>query len=177
MQNEGRLFSQVAAMAGVPIEKAMVACYMVNLAREGRTLDEAAVLLRKPRHEARDYARDWGITFTDYAAASPLILRWAKEDRGRWVLTLDGMTIATATANRNGGGAYTAKREGHPFEADGSSAGIAMRRMSAELEQRSVEIFGVDDVRIWMAADGGDELLAPKVAEDPAGLRKALATA
>lgn len=177
MLNEGRLFSQVAAMADVPIEKAMVACYMANLAREGRTLNEAAALLRKERHEARDYARDWGIAFPDYTAAAPLVLTWTKEERGRWTLKLDGAEIASATADRNGGGAYTATREGHAFEASGSSAEIAMRRMSAELERRSLEIFGVDDVQVWIAAPSGDDLLAPKFAENPTGLRRALAAA
>ncbi|MEA1083231.1 hypothetical protein SFC76_03075 [Sphingomonas sp. CD22] len=150
---------------------------MANLAREGRTLDETAALLLKPRNEARDFARDWGIAFPDYVAKRPLVLTWALEERGCWSLKVDGLLLASATANRNGGGAYTARREDIDFETGGSTAEIAMRRMSVELEREAVAIFGVDDVQIWMAGPHRDDLLAPDVTEDPSALRSALATA
>lgn len=176
MHNEGRLFSQVAAEAGVPIEKAMIACYMLNLSREGKTLDEAAMLLRKDRCDAREYARDWGIAFSDYMTSpQPLSLSWQKAKRGRWELMLDGLLIAVATSDGRGDGSYTAKRESHSLECGGSSAEIAIRRLSAELEKQSVEVFGLDDVQIWMEDDGHRDLLAPQPATDPAKLRRALA--
>ena len=179
MHNEGRLHAQVAAEAGVTTEKAMVACYLSNLAKDGKTLDEAAALLRKERCEARDIARDWGIAFSDYApAAQPLSLTWQKEKRGRWLLMLDGAAIAQAVSD--GAGGYQAwrlsadKRIGAKVE--GSNAEVAMRRVSAALDRQSVAIFGVDDVRIAMVdADGLVTALAPKVADNHAALRKALA--
>lgn len=172
MHNEGRLYSQVAAEAGVPTEKAMIACYLLNLSKEGKTLDEAAALTRRDRCEVRDYARDWGISFSDYMTSpQPLVVTWEKAQRGLWELKLDGLVIATAISDGTGTGGYIAQRKSHSMRADGSTAEIAMRRLSAELERRSVEIFDLEDVQIWM---GGD-LLAPLPSADPATLRKALA--
>lgn len=176
MNNEGRLYSQVAAEAGVPTEQAMTACYLLQLSRQGKTLDEAAALMRKPRHEAREYARDWGISFADYIMSpQPLAITWAKPKRGLWELKLDGLLIAAATSDGNGTGAYTARRETHDMTESGSSAEIAMRRLSVEIERRSVEIFGVDDVQIWIEQDGARDILAPRAAEDPGKLQRALA--
>lgn len=179
MHNEGRLFSQVAAEAHVTNEKAMVACYLANLAKDGKTLDEAATLLRKPRYEARDVARDWGIVFSDYSpATTPLSMDWAKEKRGRWILTVDGLTIAEAVSD--GAGGYHAwrlageKRIGARHE--GSNAEVAIRRLSIALERDSVAIFGVDEIRIGMPdPDGAYIALAPKIADNRAELCRALA--
>lgn len=176
MQNEGRLYSQVAAEAGVTIEKAMVACYLLNLSREGKTLDQAAQLTRKDRCEVRDYARDWGIAFTDYVTApQPLQIAWEKVKRGRWELKLDGLLIAAADAD--GAGGYIATRLTQNITCNGSSAEIAMRRLSIELERRSVEIFDLDDVRIDMIEDSQRTTLAPQPAADPRKLRTALGAA
>lgn len=174
MENEGRLFSQVAAEAGVPIERAMVACYLLNLSKQGKSLDDAATLIRKPRCEARDYARDWGISFSDYmTTARPLILTWTKPKRGRWELLLDGLLIAVADADGHGG--YKAHRTNPELVAYGSDAEVAIRRLSIELERRSVEIFGLDDVVIEIDQGGELSRMAPKLAEDPHKLRRALA--
>lgn len=179
MHNEGRLFSQVAAEAHVTSEKAMVACYLANLAKDGKTLDEAATLLRKPRYEARDVARDWGIVFSDYSpATAPLPMDWAKEKRGRWILAFDGLIIAEAVSD--GAGGYHAwrlageKRIGTRHE--GSNAEVAIRRLSIALERDSVAIFGVDEIRIGMPdPDGAYIALAPKIADNRAELCRALA--
>lgn len=183
MQNEGRLYSQVAAEAGVTTEKAMVACYLSNLSKQGKTLDEAATLLRKQRCEARDVARDWGITFRDYSTAPrPLALAWVKEKRGRWILAVDGAVIAEAVSDGRGG--YDARElaRGNPnrarIAAMGSKAEIAIRRLSTDLERLSVEIFGVDDIEIRLTDEtigGGYIVMAPKPSENVAQLRQALA--
>lgn len=181
MHNEGRLFSQVAAEAGVPTEKAMIACYLANLSKEGKTLNEGAALLRKERCEVRDYARDWGISFPDYAAAaSPLSLIWHKKERGLWTLEHRGSVVAEAASD--GDGAYKARYVGRaseaPAAATGSSAEIAMRRLSLAMERRCDDLFGTDDVAIKVKVEGSRALqIAPKPAEDPARLRKALAVA
>ena len=183
MHNEGRLFSQVAAEAGVPNEKAMVACYLLNLSRQGKTLDEAAALLHKDRCEARDYARDWAIAFVDYdTTRQPLRLVWRKEKRGYWLLAVDGLQIAEAVADGEGGyigrelatGSYPGRAR---LASDGSKAEIAMRRLSLDLERRSIEIFGVDDVVIFIADAECQEQVAPKINDDVARLRTALAAA
>jgi hypothetical protein len=173
MDNNGRLYSQVAAEAGVTSEQAMVACYLANLANEGRTLDQAATLLRKERHEARAVARDWSIRFTDYVTApKPLALTWEKAKRGRWELSIGGELIAEAVSDGHGG--YDAKRGADaPF--GGSKAEVAIRRLSADLERRSVEIFGVDDVVIFIKLADGVERMAPKLADNPKRLAEALA--
>ena len=174
MQNEGRLYSQVAAEAGVTTEKAMVACYLSNLSKQGKTLGEAAALIRSPRYAARDYARDWGIPFSDYMASSqPLTLTWTKPRRGRWELMLDGLLIASADAG--GGGGYNAKLARPAIATSGSDAEVAIRRLSVEIEQRSLEIFGVDDVVIEIEQAGEVTRMAPKPAADPMKLRRALA--
>ncbi|SNT05635.1 hypothetical protein SAMN06295912_13520 [Sphingomonas laterariae] len=178
MDNSGRLYSQVAAEAGVTADKAMVACYLLNLSRQGKSLDEAVALLRQSRAAARDYARDWGITFSDYrASAQPIALIWRKEKRGRWALEVGGAPIAEAESD--GAGGYRARIAGQThWQAGGSSASVSIRRLSVEMERRSVAILGVDDVVISIVAtDGAEERLAPKAAENTAVLRKALASA
>lgn len=176
MDNEGRLFSQVAAEAGVSAETAMVACYLLNLSRKGKTMDDAAALMRKPRHEVRGYARDWGISFSDYTTApQPLCLIWQKVKRGRWELKLADVLVAYAVSDGHGTGGYIAKRDTHSLRADGSSAAIAMRRLSEKLEQLATDIFGVEDVAIWIDFDGEHQKAAPSSAEDPDKLRRALA--
>ena len=174
MQNEGRLYSQVDVEAGVTTEKAMVACYLANLSKQRKTLGEAADLIRSPRHAARDYARDWGISFSDYMTSpQPLTLTWTKPKRGRWELKLDGLLIAVADADGKGG--YIAHRTNPALTVVGSDAEIAIRRLSVEIEQRSVEIFGLDDVVIEIDQAGEISRMAPKLAADPGKLRRALA--
>lgn len=178
MDNSGRLYSQVAAEAGVTADKAMVACYLLNLSRQGKSLDEAAMLMRQPRASARDYARDWGITFTDYSpAAAPLSLVWRKEKRGRWILDLDGALIAEAESD--GGGGYRARLAGTDHWTQvGSGPAVVIRQLSIEIERRSLKIFGVDNVSISMCdADGECRHLAPKLPDDPARLARALVAA
>lgn len=175
MDNEGRLFSQVAAEAGVSAETAMVACYLLNLSRKGKSMDDAAALMRKPRHEVRGYARDWGISFSDYMTSpQPLSLMWEKARRGLWELKLGDVLIATAVSDGTGTGCYIATRNTHKLRANGSSAVIAMRRLSEMLEQAAVEIFGVEDVAVWVNLDGKHQKVAPTSAEDPAKLQRAL---
>jgi len=174
MQNEGRLYSQVAAEAGVSTEKAMVACYLSNLSKQGKTLGEAAELIRTPRHAARDYARDWGISFSDYMTSlQPLTLTWTKPKRGRWELMLDGLLIAVADADGKGG--YIAHRTNPALTVAGSDAEVAIRRLSVEIEQRSLEILGCDDVVIKIDQAGEISRMAPKPVADPGKLRRALA--
>jgi hypothetical protein len=174
MQNEGRLYSQVAAEAGVTTEKAMIACYLSNLSKEGKTLGEAAALIRSPRHAARDYARDWGISFSDYMTSpQPLTLTWTKPKRGRWELMLDGLLIAVADADGKGG--YIAHRTNPAITVAGSDAEVAIKRLSVEIERLSVEIFGLDDVVIEIDQAGEVSRAAPKPAADPDKLRRALA--
>lgn len=178
MDNSGRLYSQVAAEAGVTTEKAMVACYLLNLSRQGKSLDEAAALLRQSRASARDYARDWGIAFKDYSAAAvPLAIDWRKEKRGRWVLEIDGALVAEAESDGKGG--YRARPAGsREWSHGGSRATVAIRLLSLMLERQSVRIFGVDDVVISMLdADGIRERLAPKMAANTVDLQRALAAA
>ncbi len=176
MQNDGRLYSQVAAEAGVAIERAMVACYLLNLSKEGKTLDEAADLIRKPRCEAREYARDWGIRFPDYVAAdAPLALTWLKPRRGLWELRHAGSLIAQADADGEGG--YVAHSGALQMKRAGSSAEIAIRRLSAEMERAAVDVFGVDDVVMTMLDPScGAVQVCPKPIENAAQLRQALAS-
>lgn len=162
MDNTGRSWQQVAAEASVAPEVAMTACYLANCAREGKSLDQAAQLLRKDRSEARSYARDWGIRFVDYVTApQPLALVWTKPKRGLWTLMLGDVMVAEATPDGNGTGGYGARKNGEETHYFGSSAEIAIRRLSANLEARSVEIFGVDDVSIAMDLPDGRQHLVP----------------
>lgn len=176
MDNDVRLFSQVAAEAAVSAESAMVACYLLSLSRSGKSLDDAATLMRKPRAEVRSVARDWGIAFSDYMlTAAPLRLSWTKPKRGRWELHLGDVLIATADSAGEGNGSYIAYRDNDGIRVDGSSAVIAMTRCSEEIERRSVEISGVDDIEIYMTDADGSTLLAPKCPGNAHQMRRALA--
>lgn len=176
MDNDVRLFSQVAAEAAVSAESAMVACYLLSLSRSGKSLDDAATLMRKPRAEVRTVARDWGIAFPDYLlTAAPLQLVWEKVKRGRWELRLGDVLIGTADSAGAGNGSYIAYRDNDRLQVDGSSAVIAMTRLSDEIEKRSVDIFGVDDVQIYMTDADGSKLLSPKYPPNAQDMRRALA--
>jgi hypothetical protein len=159
------MYAQVATVAHVAEQQAMVACYMLNLARDGRTLNDAAMLLRQSRGEVRDHARSWGIDFADYrpAGKEPLGLSWVKERRGRWVLAVDGAPVAIAESDGCGEGRYRVRREGSgEWKWTGSSAAVAIKRASREIERDSVAIFGVDDVVILGPDAGGStDQLAP----------------
>jgi len=174
VDSSGRSWRQVAAEAEVSDERAMVACYLADLARAGKSMNEAASLLRKGRGEVRTYARDWGLRFTDYQTApQPLQLIWKKPKRGLWTLEIEGGVIAEAIAN--GGLGYKARRIGHDWHV-GSNAEIAMRRLSAEMERDSLDLFGVDDVVISMQIEGvGRGRLAPTEEPRAHRLQSALA--
>lgn len=176
MDNSGRLYSQVAAEAGVKPDEAMIACYLLNLSRQGKTICEAGALLRQDRATIRDYSRDWGISFIDYApAATPLCLSWTKEKRGRWTLELGGVLVAEAESDGEGG--YCARKSGETeWTHSGSSAEVAIRRLSIAMERASVQIFGVDDIVIsMMDKDGFPERMAPKECPEAVVKQRALA--
>jgi hypothetical protein len=88
-------------------------------------------------------------------------------------MMLDGLLIASADADGEGG--YKAKHTTSVISTLGSDAEIAIRRLSVEIEQRSLEFFGVDDVVIEIDQAGEVTRMAPKPAADPMKLRRALA--
>lgn len=66
MQNIGKLWSQVAAEAGCTANKAKVAVYLRGLAHDGKTLTQAAELMRRKPEFVKRYAREFLIDFPDY---------------------------------------------------------------------------------------------------------------
>lgn len=66
MENQGRLFGQIAAEAGISKRRAKIALYLSGLAGEGRTLTYAASALRLQPSTIRTYAKDFLIDFSDY---------------------------------------------------------------------------------------------------------------
>lgn len=180
METHRRLSSQVAAEAEVAADVATLAVYLLDLSRAGKTLDQAAALTRRERWQVRDIARDWGIAFPDYEARAPRVMTWARERPGRWTLKLDGLDVAEATSEELSPGrrGYRARSlmDAAPEDSEGSSAEVAIRRLSIRLDQQARRLFDADDVAIWMQfPDGCRDQMAPKVAEQPERLRRALA--
>lgn len=174
MESTSRLHVQIAIDAGVSEDEAKVAAYMLDLSRAGKTLDHAASLLRKERGDARDVARDWGISFPDYTPTTPRKLAWHKPVRGEWVMQ-DGQAVLARITPKvdNGTRRYWARWEydnGY-LSAEGSSAEIAARRLSKMIERQSLPLFGMDDIEIHFLDAGR---LAPDRAADPFKLRSAL---
>jgi hypothetical protein len=66
MDNFGRMFDQVAKEAGISANRAKVAVYLAGLAKDGRTLSDAAVSLRRSPTTVKAFARDFMIDFPDY---------------------------------------------------------------------------------------------------------------
>lgn len=175
MDNDVKMYSQVAAAAGVTDQDAMVACYMLGLSQAGKTLDEAATLLRVTRPVARRHARSWSIRFPDYpAAAAPVELTWTKEKRGRWVLLDGGREVAQAVSDGTGSGWYDATIIGFPTKYGGSSAEIAIARCSDAIEQSCVHLLGVEDVSIIGPKKGDFVRVAPTDIGDRTTLARAL---
>lgn len=165
MDTNSRLYSQVAGMACVPPERAMVACYLVDLLGAGKTLDDAAQLMRSTRAKVRKIARDWGIAFPDIGEAERL--EWEKEARGRWVLRQGGEIVAEATSyTANGSSGYRAKAVRGALTAEASKTEAALRQLSIALAT------GEDDVEISMPGVG---VLAPKPEPLADAMKRALA--
>lgn len=179
MQSNSRLASQVAAEADVDLAAAQAAVYFLDLSRAGKTLNEAAALMRCERCDARAIARDWGIEFPDYRPRTPRPLVWRKARRGRWELMDAGRVVAEAVTEELSPGrrGYRARllEDAEPVEREGSSADVALRRLSLEIERRAVALFSVDDVEIVADFPDGREHLAPKLPEHPQLMRQALA--
>ncbi len=175
MDNDVKMYSQVAAAAGVTDQEAMVACYMLGLSQAGKTLDQAATLLRVTRPVARRHARSWSIRFPDYPSATePVFLTWEKEKRGRWVL-LDGTReLAEAVSDGKGTGCYVARIIGHSARYDGSSAEVAIARCSEAIEESCVHLIGAEDVVILGPKKGDIVRVAPTNIGDPTTLERAL---
>lgn len=173
MDSTSRPYSQVAQMAGVAPEKAMAACYLLDIARAGRSLNDAAALMRTNRANVRHIARNWGIGFTDYSYGEPIVFAWRKTAPGQWVLERGADVIARARrVTRNGVSFFEAEgSEGMAYIETGSSAEVACRRLSIILEEFSVKLFGVDDIEITMPEVG---TLAPKAEPLAPKLRDAL---
>ena len=175
MDNTGKMYSQVAAAAKVTEQQASVACYLLNLSRSGKRLDDAAALLRMERPEVRDHARSWAIPFEDYQPNSnPLTLTWEKPKRGLWELKHDGAVIAVAQSDGEGG--YSAAIGGGIRQSfDGSSASVAIKHCSRALERLSLTVLGVDDVVIIGPSPIGELVtVAPTDIGDRATLARAL---
>lgn len=66
MENIGRLFSQVAAEAGVTENRAKLAVYLFGLGNQGKTIGQAAALMRRKPSTIKTLARDFMIDFADY---------------------------------------------------------------------------------------------------------------
>lgn len=180
MQSNSRLASQVAAEAEVDLSAAQAAVYLLDLSRAGKTLNDAAALLRVERCDARAIARDWGIEFPDYTPAPPLPLEWSRVKRGRWELfSKSHGTVAEAVTEELSPGrrGYRARLIGAPIaiEREGSSAEVACRRLSLQIEREAVTLCGCDDVAVFMDFSDGREQLAPKLPERPDRMRQALA--
>lgn len=174
MDNDTKMFGQVAAEAGVSEQQASIACYLLGLSHAGKGLDDAATLLRMERADVRDHARSWSIPFADYVPQTePLRLTWTKAKRGLWELRDSESVVAIAQSDGEGG--YSAGIGGRPRESwDGSKAHIAIKRVSHVVERCSVAMFGSDDVIIIGPDEAGIETrLAPRDIGD----RKKLAAA
>lgn len=172
MDTTSKLYSQVAVEAGVSIERAMVGCYLSDLSRSGKTLDDAAQLMRSTRSSVRCAARDWGISFSDFTPGSPVRLEWEKERRGRWILKSGKMVVAEAASFTEGGvHGYRAKTIPDGLTQEGSSAEVAIRRLSLAMEAMSAHTLHADDVEIHMPGVGQ---VAPKVEPLAANMKRAL---
>lgn len=174
MNNDVRMAAQVAASANVTDAEAAIACYMLGLSQAGKTLDEAATLLRVTRPIARRHARSWSIRFPDYPAAGPVELTWTKEKRGRWVLLDGSREVAHAVSDGSGSGRYVARVVGYDVDYDGSSAEVAIARCSDAIEQASTHLVGAEDVWIIGPKKGEMVKIAPTDIGDRSTLQRAL---
>lgn len=175
MDNSVKMFSQVAAAAGVSDQQATIACYLLTLSRAGKTLDDAAQLLRTTRAGARMHARSWGIPFPDYPmTTAPLALAWEKEKRGVWVLNDGSRALAVAKSDGKGTGCYDATIIGLPTVYSGSSAEVAIARCSVAIEQSCTHLIGVEDVTIIGPNKGAMVRVAPADIGDRVKLAQAL---
>lgn len=66
MDNPSRLWCQIAAEAGVSANRAKLGAYMANLAKDGRTLADAARALRRKPATIKQLSREFMIDWPDY---------------------------------------------------------------------------------------------------------------
>ena len=182
METSTKLHSQIAQEAGVSKEAAQAAAYLLDLSRAGKTLDQAAALMRRERADVRSIARDWSIPFPDYTPSAPLVLAWAKAAGGALEIHLEGKLCARAQRQEHASSheAWEARwmRGGAPIRPvrQASTVMAAARQLSIEVERQSVTLLGVDDVAITFPdnSGGGGQLFHPKRLGDPRKLRSSL---
>jgi hypothetical protein len=66
VENIGKPWSQVAAEAGCTPNKARLAVYLSGLAKNGKTIEAAAQMVRRKPDNIKLYAREFMIDFPDY---------------------------------------------------------------------------------------------------------------
>jgi hypothetical protein len=172
MESSSKLYTQIAAQAGVSEADAQRAAYLRDLAADGRTLDSAAALLRIERADARDIARDWGIAFPDYQSTTPVQMVWSKPRRGEWELRHGDTVVARALSDGHGGYKGQWEMANASIGSAGPNAEVAARRLSKQIERQSIGLFGVDDIEIVFPEAG---VLAPIPAAEAPRMRQALA--
>lgn len=90
MENTGRLFSQVAAEAGITPNKAKVAVYLFGLSQSGCSLSYAAGMLRRKPDYVKRYSREFLIDFSDYRPFSRLELKGKPRPEPKYLLAVAG---------------------------------------------------------------------------------------
>lgn len=66
MDSPSRLWSQIAAEAGISANRAKLAAYITDLAKDGRTLVDAAKAVRRSPEVMKKLSREFMIDWPDY---------------------------------------------------------------------------------------------------------------
>lgn len=64
MINDGRLAAQIAAERAASADEAALALYLAQLARAGRSIEQAAALIGRPVDAVREFACLWQVDFS-----------------------------------------------------------------------------------------------------------------
>lgn len=163
METTTKLHSQIACEAGVSKDAAQSAAYLLDLSREGKTLDQAAELMRRGRSDVRSIARDWGIPFPDYTPAPPLMLGWSKTAGGGLELHLGGQLVAQAHRLESAARTDTAFEARWLATPNGpveraATALAAAKKLSVEIDRHAVALLGADDIAITLPDGAGGGL-------------------
>lgn len=66
MDSPSRLWSQIAAESGISANRAKLAAYVTDLAKDGRSLAQAAQAVRRSPEVMKKLSRDFMIDWPDY---------------------------------------------------------------------------------------------------------------
>lgn len=88
MDNPSRLWGQIAAEGGCSANRAKMAAYLMNLAKDGRSLEAACAAVRRKPATLKTLSREFMIDWPDYKPFAAALAKGEERPAARVKLSL-----------------------------------------------------------------------------------------